>query len=149
MPLTVHAQFEATGAAMAGRRALLATARRAARAALAACAVRDAEISITLVDDATIAELNAAWLRHHGPTDVISFPLHQDGEAPLGDVYLGMAQASRQAVALGVPLKEEVARLAIHGTLHVLGMDHPAGRGREKSAMWQLQEQILATLMGT
>jgi len=148
MALTVRAQL-GDGAAIddAPTRPLLALARRAAKAALAELAVAEAEISITLTGDDAMARLNAAWLGHDCPTDVLAFPLYEAGEPPLGDVYIGVGQAARQARAMGVPLREEVARLAIHGTLHVLGMDHPAGRGRQSSGMWQIQERVLATLM--
>jgi probable rRNA maturation factor len=150
MPLTIRAQLaDGVSVDAAAARSLLALARRAAAAALADQAITDAEISVTLADDATMATLNAQWLGHEGTTDVLAFPLYEQGESPLGDVYIGAAQAARQAEALGVSLREEVARLAIHGTLHVLGMDHPAGRARESSAMWQVQERVLATLMRT
>ena len=148
MPLTVRAQFgEEAGDEAAAGRALLASARRAARAALAVRGVRQGEISITLLSDEAIERLNAQWLGHSGPTDVLSFPLFAANEAPVGDVYIGLDQARRQADALGAHLEEEVARLAIHGTLHVLGMDHPMGPARESSEMWQVQERVLATVM--
>lgn len=116
--------------------------RRAARTALAG--VGEAELSITLCDDAQIAELNARWLAHDGPTDVISFPLYDEGEDVVGDVYIGFDQVMRQARANAVPAREELARVAIHGTLHVLGLDHPAGASRTRSAMWRRQERILS-----
>jgi probable rRNA maturation factor len=111
--------------------------------------VHDAELSVTLLGDRAIAALNAEWLRHDGPTDVIAFPLYEEGEPPVGDVYIGVRQAGRQAAALGVPVSEELARLAIHGTLHVLGFDHPAGPDRVRSPMWREQERILASLNET
>jgi probable rRNA maturation factor len=117
---------------------------RAARAALVARGVHDGEVSVTLLGDRAIATLNRRWLEREGPTDVLAFPLFEDGEAPVGDVYIGIRQAMRQAASLGVPPAEELARLAIHGTLHVLGFDHPDGVRREKSRMWREQERILA-----
>ena len=56
--------------------------------------------------------------------------------------------SSRQADALGVPLMEELARLAIHGTLHVLGHDHPDGDDRSASPMYVLQERLLGEVLG-
>jgi len=56
---------------------------------------------------------------------------------------VGADQARRQAEALGVPLREELARLAIHGVLHVLGHDHPEGDDRFASPMYVLQERLL------
>jgi len=121
---------------------------RAARAALAAEGVTRAELSLALLSDAAIAELNQRYLGRRGPTDVIAFPLYEGDEPPVGDVYIGYEQALRQAAALGVPEAEELARLAIHGTLHVLGYDHPEGAGRVRSRMWKTQERILREVIG-
>lgn len=120
--------------------------RRAARAALMPDAP-SAELSITLLDDAAMAAMNERWLAHSGPTDVISFPLYQEGEDVVGDVYIGYDQVVRQARENDVPVREELARVAVHGTLHVLGYDHPAGRARLRSAMWRLQEQIVGQVI--
>ncbi|MBV9775123.1 MAG: rRNA maturation RNase YbeY [Gemmatimonadetes bacterium] len=106
-----------------------------------------AEISVALVGDAQIAELNQDYLDHEGPTDVISFALHDEGEAPLGDVYVGVPQALRQAAELGVDPREEVLRLAVHGTLHVLGYEHPEGEERMESEMFRRQEEILRSVL--
>ncbi len=105
--------------------------------------VEAAEISVALVDDGQIAALNEEWLEHQGPTDVISFPLHGEGEPPLGDVYVGVEQAARQAAGFGASVAEEVLRLAVHGTLHVLGWDHPEGEERAGSEMFLRQEALL------
>lgn len=121
--------------------------RRAVRAALAAEGVERAEISVTLLDDAGMAALNARYLGEDAPTDVLAFPLHEGREPPIGDIYIGHEQALSQAAALGVSVSEELARLAIHGTLHVLGQEHPEGEGREGSPMWQQQERILGEVM--
>lgn len=122
---------------------------RATRATLAAHDIVHAELSLTLLGDPAIADLNTRFLDHPGPTDVIAFPLHAAGEAPLGDVYLGYPQALRQAARLGVSADEELARLAIHGTLHVLGYEHPDGADRESSPMWHVQERVLREVMPT
>ncbi|HEX2206212.1 MAG TPA: rRNA maturation RNase YbeY [Longimicrobium sp.] len=102
-----------------------------------------AEISVALVPDEAIAALNQQYLSHEGPTDVISFHLHDRGEPPLGDVYVGVGQAARQAAGFGASVAEEVLRLAIHGTLHVLGYDHPEGEDRAGSPMFLRQEALL------
>ena len=107
------------------RRLLLARARKL----LDATGCARSELSIALVDDDAIAELNA---RHRGkdrPTDVLSFSLvegeHADRRgALLGDVVIGIETAARQARARHRSLDEEVARLLVHGTLHLLGHDH-------------------------
>lgn len=120
---------------------------RAARTTLRTQQVSDAEISITLLDDAEIGTLNAEFLSHDGPTDVISFPLYEQGEDPVGDIYIGYEQALRQARTNEVGPAEELVRLAVHGVLHVLGYDHPAGVQRLRSPMWQVQESIIAQVL--
>lgn len=106
-----------------------------------------AEVSVAFVADPEIARLNQEYLSHTGPTDVISFALSRPGDPVVGDVYVGVDQAARQAVELGVPLPEELVRLAVHGTLHVLGYEHPEGEGREDSEMYVRQEALLAEIL--
>lgn len=118
---------------------------RAARATLQDRGIADAELSMTLVDDVAMTALNRQWRKRESTTDVLAFALNEPGEPPLGDVYLGLEQAARQATELGEAPARELARLAIHGTLHVLGFDHPDD-GREESEMWAHQERILAHL---
>ncbi len=121
---------------------------RAVRETLAAQGTEDAELSVALLDDLGITALNREHLGHDEPTDVISFALHGAGEPPLGDVYVGVEQARRQAAEAGVPEAEELVRLAVHGTLHVLGWDHPvAGDERVRSPMWDRQESLVAQVM--
>ncbi|MDT8339977.1 MAG: rRNA maturation RNase YbeY [Longimicrobiales bacterium] len=122
----------------------------AVRITLEAQGVVEGEVSLTLLDDDDIRTLNREHLGHDRPTDVISFALWSEGEPVLGDVYIGFAQAARQSGELGVPLREELARLAIHGTLHVLGHDHPDDSpGRAASPMYRLQERLLTRLLAT
>lgn len=118
----------------------------AVRHVLRAEGITAAEVSVALVSDAEIAALNEEYLRHQGPTDVISFALHEEGESPLGDVYVGVEQAARQAADFGATPADEVIRLAVHGTLHVLGYDHPEGEDRTGSEMFARQEELLRTL---
>lgn len=117
------------------------------RHVLAAEQVPAAEISIAFLADPEIATLNEGYLAHQGATDVISFALHGEGERPLGDIYVGAEQAGRQAAEVGVPVQEELLRLAIHGTLHVLGYDHPAETERADSPMYRRQEELLASFL--
>ena len=116
------------------------------RATLAGERVRDAMLSIAFVSNAAIARLNARHLRHRGPTDVISFGFRGPGRraAVVGDIYIAPAVARANAAAAGVPMREELARLVVHGTLHVLGYEHPDGEGRTRSPMWKRQERLLA-----
>lgn len=117
--------------------------RAGARAALRSHQVREGELSLTLLDDQEIAALNQQYLEHEGATDVISFALFEPPEPVLGDVYLGVAQAARQARSRRIPLEQELLRLTVHGTLHVLGYDHPTDDSRTTSEMWRLQEQLV------
>ena len=107
-----------------------------------------AEISLALLADSEMQELNLRHLGKDSTTDVISFSLGGEGLV-VGDVYEGFEQAMRQAEELGIEVGEELARLAIHGTLHVLGYDHPEGPERSKSPMFQIQEQLLRDLLGS
>ena len=109
--------------------------------------VEEAEFSVTFLDDTGIQALNEEYLEKGQPTDVIAFSLHDPGEAPLGDVYVGYDQALVQSLALGIPLEEELLRLAVHGALHVLGYTHPEGDGREGSPMYLRQEELLGRVL--
>lgn len=117
--------------------------RRAVLHALRDAGVGGAEISVTCLDDDAIRTMNRDYLGHDRPTDVIAFSLGDEVGVVLGDVYLGVEQARRHAEELGVPLPEEIVRLAIHGTLHLLGHDHPPGSERLGSPMFVLQERLL------
>jgi probable rRNA maturation factor len=96
---------------------------------LDALGVGDRELSLSLTGDPEIAELNAEWRGREGPTDVLSFSLDEGdhsefGGVLLGDVVIALGVAERQAEAYGASLDDEVARLLIHGVLHLLGHDH-------------------------
>jgi probable rRNA maturation factor len=119
---------------------------RAVAAVLDAEGVAAAELSVAFVSDEEIAALNERFLSHEGPTDVISFPLHLPGGPPLGDIYIGAEQAVRQAPG---DVREEILRLAIHGTLHILGYEHPEGADRERSPMYLRQEELLAAFLAS
>ncbi|MFP8876063.1 MAG: rRNA maturation RNase YbeY [Myxococcota bacterium] len=107
-----------------------------------------AEISISLVDDSAISELNATYREKQGATDVLSFSLlegdHSERRgALLGDVVVSLETAARQAARGGRSLDQEVLRLLIHGALHLLGHDHEeAGEARrmraEERRLWRL-----------
>jgi len=123
--------------------------REAAVAALQAERVKDAMISITFVGRATITRLNQRYLGHRAPTDVISFGLGRIGKrgAVLGDIYICAEIARENARRRNVGAGEELLRLVVHGTLHVLGHEHPDGSNRRTSPMWRKQERILARVL--
>jgi probable rRNA maturation factor len=116
-----------------------------ARSALRAERVTHALLSITLVGKRAIARLNEEYLGHRGATDVISFGFRRvaDKDPVVGDIYVAPEVARQNARAAGVTVREEIARLVVHGTLHVLGYDHPEDAGREASPMWRRQERIV------
>jgi len=126
-------------------RALLA---RRARLALRALEQARAELSVALVGDAAMAELNLRHRGKRGSTDVLSFSLLEGAHseyrgALLGDVVIDVEQAARQARRVRRPLDDELAKLVIHGVLHLLGHDHEgaaeARRMRnEERRLWQL-----------
>jgi rRNA maturation RNase YbeY len=121
--------------------------RRRADRVLAALDSSERELSVSLTGDAEIAALNAEWRGREGPTDVLSFSLEEGehaefGGALLGDVVIALPVAARQARAYGATLDDEVARLLIHGVLHLLGHDHrePAEARRmrtEERRVWR------------
>lgn len=120
--------------------------REAVLHALAEEGVESAEISVTMLADDGIRAMNRDYLSTDRTTDVIAFSLGDD-TGVIGDVYVGLEQAARQAGELGVDLDEELVRLAIHGTLHVLGHDHPEGPERDGSPMYRLQERLVGDVL--
>ena len=109
--------------------------------------VPNAVMSIALVSNATIRRLHARHLGRRRVTDVIAFTLAGADGAPRGDIYIAPAVARASAKALGIPVREEMLRLVVHGVLHVFGHDHPTGVARIKSAMWQRQEALLRRVL--
>lgn len=127
---------------LTGRRGLPAVDRRLlrkrARRVLRELDRAGSELSIALVDDEEIGSLNERWRRKSRPTDVLAFSLlegvHSEYRGDLlGDVVIGLETAERQAGRGRRSLDDEVARLLIHGTLHLLGHDHR--RAAEARAM--------------
>jgi probable rRNA maturation factor len=107
---------------------------------------RDAVLSVSFVGLATMRALNREHKRNDRPTDVLAFALPQPGQGIVGDIYICPAVAREQARRLGIAPRRELARLVVHGVLHVLGHDHPEGPDREQSPMWRRQEQYLRRL---
>ena len=123
-----------------------------ARKTLKSERVRNALLSITFVSPRAIARLNRTHLAHPGPTDVISFGFARatPDDPVIGDIYICPEVARHNARAHGTPVREELARLIVHGVLHVLGHDHPDGDDGvlEGSAMWRKQERIVRRVVG-
>ena len=125
--MTLRLSGPPRGLAKAGfDRALLA---QRARRALRVLDRSRAELSLALVDDLAMAELNERHRGKRGPTDVLSFSLLEGAHsefrgAMLGDVVIDVEQAARQARRARRTLDDELAKLMIHGVLHLLGHDH-------------------------
>lgn len=114
------------------------------RHVLRALKVKQAMLSVTFVSSRTMAALNRKHLGHRGPTDVITFALGADPSGVVvGDVYICPDVARQQARTHGVGIREELARLVVHGTLHACGWEHPEDETRMTSPMWRRQEQLL------
>lgn len=130
-----------------GQRAPLSAARVSALVALTLKAegVADAMISVTFLSSRAMARMNREQLGHAGATDIITFELTRPiAAAPVtGDLYICPDVARVNAKAWGVSVREEFARLVIHGTLHTLGLEHPDGEARLGSPMWKAQEKYL------
>ncbi len=113
----------------AARRLDVALLQRRARGVLAALGHARSELSIALVDDREMAELNGTHREREGPTDVLSFSLlegeHGDFRGRLlGDVVISVETAQRQARQAHRGFDDELFRLLVHGVLHLLGHDH-------------------------
>ena len=95
---------------------------------------RPASVTILLTGDAKLRQLNREYAGDDHATDVLSFAIEPDDDFPpsanqeqrehIGDIAISVPQTERQARDKGVPFKRELAMLAIHGTLHLLGYDH-------------------------
>lgn len=105
----------------------------------------NSRVDITLLSAARMRRLNRRASGRRGLTDVIAYALPQPDGTLWGDVYICPEAAALQS-RNGGSVDEELVRLAVHGTLHVLGYDHPDGPGRTRSAMWRRQERYVQRL---
>jgi probable rRNA maturation factor len=107
---------------------------------------RKALMSVTFLGRDSMRRLNAEHKGHDRPTDVLAFALNGPAGEVIGDVYVCPWVAGREAKARGIPLRQELVRLVVHGTLHALGREHPEGPERTRSAMWRRQERYVEAL---
>jgi probable rRNA maturation factor len=105
--------------------------------------VGHAQLSIAIVDDATIHELNRRYLEHDYPTDVLSFTLERDNEHLEGEVIASAETAARSAADYGWSADDELLLYVVHGTLHLVG--HDDGTPDERAVMRRLERRYLAS----
>jgi probable rRNA maturation factor len=125
----------------------------------------EAELSVLFVDEVSISDLNARFLGHEGPTDVLAFPMDEEpvegGRSPdsggtgpgwvpgepdempllIGDIVICPAVAARNAPDHAGTYDDELALLVVHGVLHLLGMDHVDDD--EAAAMEKREQELL------
>ncbi len=113
-----------------------------------------AEVSVSFVSNAEIKRLNAQYRNKDAATDVLSFPLGENGVYDkneetgafmLGDIVISMEKAVEQAKMFGHTLQREVAFLTVHSMFHLLGYDHENG-GLEAVQMREKEESVLFKL---
>ncbi|NOQ18391.1 MAG: rRNA maturation RNase YbeY [Desulfobacterales bacterium] len=119
--------------------------RQTAMAVLSALDYPDAELSILIVDDQQIAQLNQDYLNRRGPTNVIAFPM-REGKfteiAPnlLGDVVISVETAHQEGQRADLSMEERFDQLLIHGILHLLGYDHENTKSEARRMEKKTQE---------
>ena len=116
--------------------------------------IYDAEVSVTFCDNEYIRKLNKKYRNKDKATDVLSFPMYDDGDfdptecisgAVLGDIVISLERAKEQAAEIGNSFLHEVAFLAVHSTLHLLGYDHERS-AEEEEAQCIAQREIITEM---
>lgn len=114
----------------------------------------DVEVSVSFVDNERIHELNAQYRNVDRETDVLSFPMGENGEYDtnmdtgakiLGDIVISVPKAMEQAKAYNHSLQREIGFLTVHSMLHLLGYDHENG-GIEQVHMREKEEEVLTKI---
>ena len=121
-----------------------------AQAILNALDSPDAELSIVIVDDAHIAELNKQYLNRSGPTNVIAFPMRAGDYSDimphlLGDVVISAETARQEAKVSGIRFSLRLSELLVHGVLHLFGYDHEKS-DKESDRMQQKNDALLGII---
>ncbi len=107
---------------------------------------RDCEISVTFTDNESIRELNREYRDIDRETDVLSFPMDDEGESVvLGDVVISLEKARAQAEEYGHSIEREISFLCVHSVLHLLGYDHETSDEDEKE-MFKKQDEVLCLI---
>jgi len=124
------------------RRGLVFPLRALVHAALALEGRRPGEVAVVLADDATLRDLNRRWRGLARTTDVLSFGYDDGtGEVAEGDIVVSLERVAEQARRFRVSRGRELARLVVHGALHLAGLDH--ARAAERRAMRAREDRVL------
>ncbi len=116
--------------------------------------IDDAEIYVTVVNDAQIKEMNSEFRKIDKATDVLSFPLGENGiydinpengAKMLGDIVISVEHAYKQADLYGHGIEREIAYLTVHSLLHLLGYDH-VENNLDRIKMRDKEEEVMALL---
>jgi probable rRNA maturation factor len=111
---------------------------------------KEIEISMNLVGEDEIRELNNKYRKKDKVTDVLSFPieekpLEESGTWPLGDIFICLSFAKNEAKRENVSIDRKIAQLTVHGFLHLLGYDHERS-DKDAEEMFELENRILNKL---
>lgn len=117
--------------------------KKMAETALRGLGYEDRELSVLLTGNEEIRALNRDYRGKDKPTDVLSFPMEDD--ILLGDVVISTEKAASQAAEFGVTADEEMARLLVHGILHLAGYDHVRG-GRQAKRMKEKEDELMGVI---
>ena len=121
--------------------------RRSLKRLLKELGFNDSEISVLLVDDDQIREINKNYLQRDRPTNVISFAMTEGAFGDvhpeiLGDIILSVETAARDAMACEIDFMDEVEFLLIHGLLHLLGYNNENVESKEAKKMKKLEREL-------
>ncbi len=129
-----------------------ALARSAVHAAIAHsrhAGLSDSEISVKFTSDDEVRALNATWRDNDRATNVLSFPMAEEGELAsaqlLGDIVLAYGVCAAEATDKDVAIETHAAHLVVHGTLHLLGYDHETS-DEDAEEMEQVERRALASI---
>jgi len=111
----------------------------------------EAELSILILDNPGIQEINRDYLQRDRPTNVISFAMQEGAGGAvqpqlLGDVVISAQRAAEDAAEAAIPFEHELVFLLLHGILHLLGYDHERGSQEDAERMERLEREIFARL---
>ncbi len=118
--------------------------------ALALLDIENAELSVVIVDNEQIRDLNNTYLGRDKPTNVISFP-QQEGDGPsgdhLGDVVISIEQAAQEARDAGMTARDRMLQLLVHGICHLTGYDHERGTDEDAKEMESVEESLFEEIV--